>query len=259
MLASQNLSIDRAVARKITQQELYGSDVVPISNFYTLVDADIAHSMIPRRSSLKRSLKRTLSSNNIFIDEINKKQKLVAPKIVRFSPKKAVKKISHLKNIPARMIAERWFSSEDYYQMKLSCKNAVRLMDNETVSSTIFDEIKETKRGLEGWTKRGACERLKCQRDAYNVVFNEQDRQWKNESEDPHSISALCKECSKKCIATALKKAEEDEDCIQEYLADTRMNELKRINMHRFSGLINQVHLDSLGDGDRTNVAAKCA
>jgi len=259
MVASQNVSIDRAVARKTTQQELYGIDYVPISNFYTLVDAGIAPSMIPRRSSLKRSLKRTLSSNNIFNDEINKKQKLVAPKIVRFSPKKAVKKISHLKNIPARIIAERWYSSEDYYQMKLSCKNAVRLMDNETVSSTIFDEIKETKRGLEGRTKSGARERLKYQQDAYYVVFKEQDEQRTNDSEDPYWLSVFYKECSKKSVITAMKKAKEDEDCIQEYLADTRMNELKRMDTHRVSGLINQVHLDSMGDGDRTNIAAKCA
>merc|ERR1712232_786927 len=116
-------------------------------------------------------------------------------------------------------IEDCWYSPEDYEEIKASFQYLVFMMDS---GEETIDNNEETSRGLEFRTQEGAWERFEHERDAYNAVLDEQDRQWNRNCDDPIKIAELYQEVCVPCQNDASERGKKDEIDICDYLLDTR-------------------------------------
>lgn len=151
-------------------------------------------------------------------DEAQFKEKGTAPlvKSVKFAEHNEVFEIWHINDFPDSLIADIWYDGEEYAEIKGSYQSTIFMME----AGHKLDEIEDTSRGLEYRTQEGAWARYENKRDAYNLVLDEQDRQWKFDKDDWDAISAKYLEVSVKCIKAANERGLQDALDVEEYLKD---------------------------------------
>lgn len=151
-------------------------------------------------------------------DDPHFKKKGTAPlvKSVSFGEHNEVFEIWHINDFPESMIADIWYDGEEYAEIKGSYQSTIFMME----AGHKLDEIEDTSRGLEYRTQEGAWARYENKRDAYNLVLDEQDRQWKFDKDDWDAISGKYVEVSAKCIKAANERGLQDELDVLDYLKD---------------------------------------
>lgn len=135
------------------------------------------------------------------------KDKMPLVKSLRFElDRNEIFEITHLDDIPDDEIAETWFDSNEYAEIKASYQLTIFMMESgEKLSGD------HTPRGLEYRTQEGAWARYENKRDAYNAVLDEQDRQWQRDQDDHDEIARIYLEHSSKCAKAAAQRARQDE------------------------------------------------
>lgn len=151
-------------------------------------------------------------------DDPEFKKKGTAPlvKSVSFAEHNEVFEIWHINDFPESMIADIWYDGEEYAEIKGSYQSTIFMME----AGHKLDEQEDTSRGLEYRTQDGAWARYENKRDAYNLVLDEQDRQWKFDKDDWDAISEKYLEVSVKCIRAANERGLQDELDVLDYLKD---------------------------------------
>lgn len=129
-------------------------------------------------------------------------------KSVHFVQENAIYLIPHLDDFSNEELSSLWYDSGDYMEMKNQYKETIFLME----CGKMMDEVEHTARGLEYRTQEGVWTRYENKRDAYNAVLDEQDLQWKLDSDDFEQIRKVYLEYSTKCTVAAVKIAEQDAD-----------------------------------------------
>lgn len=114
--------------------------------------------------------------------------------------------IPHLNDFSDEEVAAIWYEPVNYAEMKSEYKGTVFLIE----CGTILDEQEHTARGLEYRTQEGAWARYENKRDAYNAVLDEQDIQWKEDSDDPEELRNVYLQHSTKCSVAAHQLACKD-------------------------------------------------
>ncbi|GAX24850.1 hypothetical protein FisN_6Hu201 [Fistulifera solaris] len=151
-------------------------------------------------------------------DDAQFKKKGTVPlvKSVSFAEHNEVFEIWHINDFPDQMIADIWYDGEEYAEIKGSYQSTIFMME----AGHKLDEKEDTARGLEYRTQDGAWARHENKRDAYNLVLDEQDRQWKYDKDDWNAIAEKYLEVSVKCIKAANERGLQDELDVADYLKD---------------------------------------
>jgi hypothetical protein len=124
--------------------------------------------------------------------------------------------ILHLNDIPPDAVADIWYDSSEYAQIKKDYKFTIFLMES---GKKLTGDV-HTSRGLEYRTQKASWARHENKKDAYNAVLDEQDRQWKEDIDDWDIISRIYLEHSSKRLNAAHERGVEDEKEIIEYIRD---------------------------------------
>jgi hypothetical protein len=149
-------------------------------------------------------------SNGSSVEYPSKKKDRSIPlvsKSISFADQNQVFEIMHLNDFPPDAIADIWYDSSEYAQIKNDYRLTIFLIE----SGEKFTGEEHTSRGLEYRTREGAWARYENKRDAYNAVLDEQDRQWKEDIHDWDIISRVYLEHSSKRLNAAYERGVEDE------------------------------------------------
>lgn len=165
-------------------------------------------------------------------DDTNSDKKGTIPvvKSVAFAEHNEVFEIWHINDFPESMISEIWYDGEEYAEIKGSYQSTIFMME----AGHKLDEVEDTSRGLEYRTQEGAWARYENKRDAYNLVLDEQDKQWKFDKDDWDAISGKYLEVSTKCIKAANERGMQDELDVLDYLKDVPI--IKKVKKKKSKG-----------------------
>mmetsp|Transcript_1558 Transcript_1558/g.2206 ORF Transcript_1558/g.2206 Transcript_1558/m.2206 type:complete len:181 (+) Transcript_1558:132-674(+) len=128
---------------------------------------------------------------------------------LRFNESVEIFDIPHLNDTPDEDIYATWYSREEYSEIKSAYQLTIYMM--ESGEESLDDKKNHTSRGLEYRTQEGAWARYENKRDAYDAVLDEQDRQWKSDSDDDEKLREAYLLHSAKCARNAVTLALQDE------------------------------------------------
>jgi hypothetical protein len=122
-------------------------------------------------------------------------------KSARFSETNEVFPIKHLDEFSDEEVRAIWYDANEYAEIKNNYKATIFMME----CGKQLHEHEHTSRGLEYRTQEGAWARYENKRDAYNAVLDEQDLQWKEDTDDWDALSRAYLEHSSKCAKAAFE------------------------------------------------------
>lgn len=134
------------------------------------------------------------------------KESLPLIKSVRITENNEYFFIEQISEFCKEEVAAIWYDANDYADMKADYKTAVFMLE----CGKPLPEGDHTSRGLEYRTQQGAWARYENKRDAYNAVLDEQDNQWKNDTDDCNALARIYLEHSHKCAQAALALGRKD-------------------------------------------------
>lgn len=134
---------------------------------------------------------------------------------VRFANENEVVEIPHINKMSDEMIANIWYHSKEYADIKSGYQVTIFMME----AGEKLPVEEHSSRGLEYRTQEGAWARYENKRDAYNAVLDEQDEQWKKDADDHDAIARVYLEQSSKCLKAAQSRGKKDSSDVQEYMA----------------------------------------
>jgi hypothetical protein len=137
-------------------------------------------------------------------------------KLFRFAPEDEIQLIRHIDDFSDEEIAAIWFDQQYYANIKTEYKNVVFAMER----GRHVEGDEQTSRGLEHRTEEGSWARFQTKRDSYNAVLDEQDRQWKEDSDDHDKISQIYITHSHKCARKAYQMGLMDEIAARKVYAE---------------------------------------
>ena len=114
--------------------------------------------------------------------------------------------VERIDDFTADEVASVWYSNNEFDRMKQEIKIMVNFME----IGTQLASNKESFRGLEHRTRKGAWAKFHCKKIAYSSVLDEQDIQWETGVSDCDAIALVYMEHSVICRDTALRLGRQD-------------------------------------------------
>ena len=132
--------------------------------------------------------------------------------------------IPHIDDLSEEEVVDTWYERADYEKMKMSMIPLIRKI----MKGDIVDETdRQTARGLEFRTRKGAIRRQHNKVEAISAVLEEQDRQIECTGYcDAEQLAAVYMEVNHHCQVEAHELALGDVQPAQEYLADVSIEYL---------------------------------
>jgi hypothetical protein len=164
------------------------------------------------------------AQNTVLVQSVIPKSQVRIPstKRVKFAKSIMNKEVRHLNDYTKAELEMMWMTMPDYLMIRAVIKTTVlMMMRGEMVSE---DDEDFCPRGLESKTKLGSRARSRAKLRARFAVLNEQDIQREESFEDPHLIAMAYIDESEESRASAQAKADQDERCARDYLADTQIH-----------------------------------
>ena len=127
-------------------------------------------------------------------------------KSVRFAEQIEILFVERIDDYTEEELDAVWYNVNDFNAIKHEIQKIVKLME---VGVTVPPN-KESTRGLEHRTRKGALLKFHNKRTAYCAVLDEQDDQWKNGIFDSNAIAKVYLKHSATCQAAAARIGQKD-------------------------------------------------